>query len=83
MPLVDRLGGDIWEVRIKLHNRIARVALDGQTMVLLLGFIKKQQAAPKTEPIWPGTRGAKNSGDLELNPSPHRSGMATESCPDH
>lgn len=27
MPLVDHLEGDIWEVRIKLDNRIARVCL--------------------------------------------------------
>jgi len=49
MPLVGHLGGDIWEVRIKLENRIARVlfALEGQTMLLLHGFIKKQQATPK------------------------------------
>ena len=48
MPLVDHLGNGIWEVRIKLDNRIARVlfALDGQTMVLLHGFIKKQQKTP-------------------------------------
>ena len=25
MPLVDHLGGDIWEVWVKLNNRIARV----------------------------------------------------------
>ncbi len=51
MPLVDHLDGDIWEVRSKLGNRIARVlfALDGQTMVLLHGFIKKQQATPKPD----------------------------------
>jgi phage-related protein len=51
MPLVDHLGGDIWEVRIKLDNRIARIlfALDGQIMVLLHGFIKKQQATPKPD----------------------------------
>ncbi|MBI5923393.1 MAG: type II toxin-antitoxin system RelE/ParE family toxin [Betaproteobacteria bacterium] len=51
MPLVDHLAGDIWEVRIKLANRIARVlfALDGQTIVLLHGFIKKQQATPKPD----------------------------------
>lgn len=49
MPLVDHLSGHIWEVRIRLGNRIARVlfALEGQTMVLLNGFIKKQQATPK------------------------------------
>lgn len=51
MPLVDHLGGDIWEVRVKLDNRIARIlfALDGQIMVLLHGFIKKQQATPKPD----------------------------------
>ena len=51
MPLVDNLSGDIWEVRIRLDNRIARVlfALEGQTMVLLHGFIKKQQAIPKPD----------------------------------
>jgi phage-related protein len=48
MPLVDHLGGEIWEVRIKLGNRIARVLFvtEGQTMVLLHGFIKKQQKTP-------------------------------------
>ena len=37
MPLVDHLEGDIWEVRIKLDNRIARVlfVIDKQTMILL------------------------------------------------
>lgn len=49
MPLVGHLGGDIWEVRIKLDNRIARVVLEGQTMLLLHGFIKKQQATPKPD----------------------------------
>jgi phage-related protein len=48
MPLVDHIGGDIREVRVRLGNRIARVlfAIDGQTMVLLHGFIKKQQKTP-------------------------------------
>lgn len=48
MPLVDHLGGGIWEVRIRLGNRIARVlfAIEDQTMVLLHGFIKKQQKIP-------------------------------------
>lgn len=51
MPLVGHMGGDIWEVRVKLENRIARVlfAIDGQTMVLLHGFIKKQQKTPASE----------------------------------
>ena len=52
MPLVDHLAGEICEVRIRLDNRIARVlfALEGQTMVLLHGFIKKQQATSKPDP---------------------------------
>lgn len=51
MPLVRNLGDGIWEVRIKLENRIARVlfALDKSTMALLHGFIKKQQATPKSD----------------------------------
>lgn len=51
MPLVRNLGDGIWEVRIKLENRIVRVlfALDQSTMVLLHGFIKKQQATPKPD----------------------------------
>ena len=51
MPLVGHLDGNIWEVRIRLDNRIARVlfALQGRTMVLLHGFIKKQQATPKPD----------------------------------
>jgi phage-related protein len=51
MPLVDHLGGEIWEVRIRLDNRIARVlfAIEGQSMVLLHGFIKKQQKTPATD----------------------------------
>jgi len=51
MPLVDHLEGDIWEVRIKLDNRIARVlfVIDKHTMILLHGFIKKSQKTPKPE----------------------------------
>lgn len=51
MPLVRNLGDGIWEVRIKLENRIVRVlfAMDQSTMVLLHGFIKKQQATPKSD----------------------------------
>lgn len=51
MPLVSHLGAGIWEVRSRLDNRIARIlfALEGQTMVLLHGFIKKQQATPKQD----------------------------------
>lgn len=51
MPLVDHLEGDIWEVRIKLDNRIARVlfVIEKQTMILLHGFTKKSQKTPKPE----------------------------------
>lgn len=51
MPLVDHLEGGIWEVRSRLGTRIARVlfALDGDTMVLLHGFIKKEQKTPRQE----------------------------------
>ena len=48
MPLVRSLGDGIWEVRVRLENRIARVLFsnDGAKMVLLHGFIKKSQATP-------------------------------------
>lgn len=51
MPLVRNMGGGIWEVRIRLENRIARVlfVLEGSTMVLLHGFIKKTQATPQAD----------------------------------
>ena len=51
MPLVAHLGGDIWEVRIRLEARIVRIlfALEGNIMVLLHSFIKKQQKTPKPD----------------------------------
>lgn len=51
MPLVAHLDGDVWEVRIRLDTRVARIlfALEGNIMVLLHGFIKKQQKTPKPE----------------------------------
>jgi phage-related protein len=51
MPLVRKLGKDVWEVRIHLIDRIARVlfTVEGHTMVLLHGFIKKSQAMPSEE----------------------------------
>lgn len=51
MPLVRKMGKDLWEVRIHLENRIARVlftVVDG-VMVLLHGFIKKSQATPQDD----------------------------------
>ena len=51
MPLVAHLDNGIWEVRSRLSTRIARVlfVLDGDIMVLLHGFIKKEQKTPKPE----------------------------------
>ena len=51
MPLVDHITGDIWEIRIKLDNRIARVlfVIINNEMVLLHGFIKKSRSTPKPE----------------------------------
>jgi len=51
LPLVDHVDGDIWEVRTKLANRIARVlfVVNGSAMILLHGFIKKSQKTPKPD----------------------------------
>ena len=50
-PLVDHLGDGLWEVRSRLDNRIARTlfAMVNQEIVLLHGFIKKQQKTPQDE----------------------------------
>lgn len=48
MPVVRKLDSGLWEVRIKLKDRIARVLFtvtDGEA-VLLHGFIKKSQKTP-------------------------------------
>jgi phage-related protein len=47
-PLVDSLGDGIWEVRSRLATRIARtlfIVTKGD-IVVLHGFIKKQQRTP-------------------------------------
>ncbi len=51
MPLVRKMDKDLWEVRIHLQDRIARVLFTVQEsmIVLLHGFIKKSQATPKSE----------------------------------
>ena len=51
MPLCRPLGDGIWELRSRLPNRIARVLflIDGDTFVVLHGFIKKSQRTPKPE----------------------------------
>ena len=50
-PLVDNLDDGIWEVRSRLSNRIARTlfAVVDEEIVLLHGFIKKQQRTPQDE----------------------------------
>lgn len=51
MPLVRKMDKDLWEVRIHLQDRIARVlfTVSGSTIVLLHGFIKKSQATPESD----------------------------------
>jgi phage-related protein len=52
LPLCRSLGNGLWEVRSSLPSRrIARVifAFDGETIVLLNGFIKKTQKTPAAE----------------------------------
>ncbi|MGA3065254.1 MAG: type II toxin-antitoxin system RelE/ParE family toxin [Tepidisphaeraceae bacterium] len=50
-PLVGGLGNGLWEVRSRLGDRIARVmfCVEGRTMVLLHGFVKKTQKTPRHE----------------------------------
>ncbi len=51
MPLVRKMDKDLWEVRTKLKDGIARVifTVDGNIMILLHGFIKKSQKTPLNE----------------------------------
>ena len=51
MPLVRKLERGLWETRSHLPGGIARVmfTVDGSTMVLLHGFIKKSQATPQQD----------------------------------
>jgi len=51
MPLVKHLDGELWEVRIPLNKRNARVlfVLNKGSIVLIHGFIKKQQKTLKSD----------------------------------
>lgn len=51
MPLIGKIEKDLWEVRTKLKDGIARVffTVDGNNMILLHGFIKKSQKTPLNE----------------------------------
>jgi phage-related protein len=48
LPLVRHLGNKLWEIRITLDNRIARIifVLVDSAIILLHGFIKKSQKTP-------------------------------------
>jgi len=48
MPLIRKLEPGLWEVRSRIATGIARVlfTVEGDTMVLLHGFIKKSQKTP-------------------------------------
>lgn len=48
-PLVDGLGGGLYEVRTKVENVQYRVlfCIKDSTMVLLHGFVKKVRSAPE------------------------------------
>ena len=50
-PLVGSLGKGLWEVRSRVGDRIARVifCVEGSTLVLLHGFIKKTEKTPQRE----------------------------------
>ena len=48
MPVVRTVDKDLWEVRVSLSSRIARILFTvyDDTMVLLHGFIKKSRKIP-------------------------------------
>ena len=51
MPLVRKMGKDLWEVRSHLEGRIVRVLFTvvGGQMVLLHAFIKKSRKTPRPD----------------------------------
>ena len=51
MPVVRKLHKDLWEVRSRLPDRIARIifANGAGRMLLLHGFIKKSQKTPNED----------------------------------
>lgn len=48
MPLVRKIEANLWEVRISLSQRVARVffTVVADEMILLHGFVKKSQQTP-------------------------------------
>jgi len=51
MPLVRKMSQDLWEIRVILPQRSARVLFTvvGDTMVLLHAFFKQSQATPSDD----------------------------------
>lgn len=51
MPLIRKLDLGLWEVRSHISGGIARVlfTVEGDTMVLLHGFVKKSQKTPAAD----------------------------------
>ena len=51
MPLIRKIDKDLWEVRTRLTDGIARVffTVDRDYMILLHGFVKKTQKTPQNE----------------------------------
>jgi phage-related protein len=51
MPVVRKLAPSLWEVRSHITDGIARTlfTVQGNTMVLLHGFVKKSQKTPVAE----------------------------------
>ncbi len=51
MPLVRKIDSDLWEIRVKLDQKIARFffPVQNNTIILLHGFIKKSQKTPSKD----------------------------------
>ena len=51
MPVVRKMEADMWEIRSRIRDGIARTLFTviGSDMVLLHGFVKKSQKTPKEE----------------------------------
>ena len=51
MPLIRKLGKDLWEVRSNIKDGIARIffTVEERNMVLVHGFVKKSKATPEHE----------------------------------
>lgn len=51
LPLVRMIDTELWEVRSRLHRRIARVifTIHDELMILQHGFLKKSQKTPASD----------------------------------